>query len=138
MFSPPAARGSGGQGQPILVVDDDADQRAAVAGLLSGRGYDVVVAVDGQDAWEMLARGLRPGLIVLDLTMPRMDGWSFLERLQGTVHEAVPVIVTSAVAANRPPPGADACLEKPFEAAQLRALVARFASRPRRTHLERS
>jgi CheY-like chemotaxis protein len=137
MFSPPAARGSGGQGQPILVVDDDADQRAAVAGLLSGRGYDVVVAVDGQDAWEMLARGLRPGLIVLDLTMPRMDGWSFLAHLQGTIHASVPVIVTSA-AAKRPPPGADACLEKPFEAAQLRALVARFASRPRRTHLERS
>jgi CheY-like chemotaxis protein len=136
MFSPPSGRGSGDRGEPILVVDDDADQRAAVAGLLSNRGYEVVLAVDGLDAWEMLGRGLRPGLIVLDLTMPRMDGWSFLARLQGTIHASVPVIVTSAVAAKRPPPGVDACLEKPFEAAQLRALVARLASRPRRARLE--
>jgi CheY-like chemotaxis protein len=117
-------------------VDDDADQRVAVAGLLSGRGYEVVLAVDGQDAWEMLARGLRPSLIVLDLTMPRMDGWSFLEHLHGTVDEAVPVIVTSAAAATRPPPGVDACLEKPVEAAELGALVARLASPWRRMRVE--
>lgn len=130
MLSPSAERPSGRRGRAILVVDDDADQRVALAALLSFRGYDVAVACDGLEAWEMLARGLRPSLIVLDLSMPRMDGWSFLERLAGTVHAEVPVIVTSALAASRAPPRADACLEKPFEASELDALVARLASRP--------
>jgi CheY-like chemotaxis protein len=128
MLGPASGRASAGRG-PVLVVDDDADQRAALAALLSRRGYEVVLAVDGQDAWEMLERGLRPSAIVLDLTMPRMDGWSFLDHLHGSAQAAVPVIVTSAVA-SRAPPGADACLEKPFGAAELGALLARLAPPP--------
>lgn len=118
----------GSRGGPVLVIDDDADQRTLLAELLSARGYSVVVARDGQEAVELLQRGLCPSVIVLDLTMPRMDGWAFLAHLRGAACSDVPVLVTSAVARERPPEGADACLEKPFEPAQFRAAVARLSS----------
>jgi two-component system response regulator MprA len=117
--------GDRGRG-PILVVDDDVDQRACVTELLSLKGYAVVVACDGQDALDQLSGGLRPLVIVLDLAMPRMDGWSFLERLRGPVHSTVPVLVTSATVAERPPAGADACMEKPLDCGAFSALVARL------------
>ena len=110
------------------MVEDDPELRTLVAELLSERGYAVVVACDGQDAVELLEGGLRPCLIVLDLTMPRMDGWAFLAHLRGSARSAVPVLVTSAVGREHAPAGADAFLEKPYEAAQLRAAVARLSS----------
>lgn len=124
------AAGSTGEtrAQTILVVDDDEAQRTVVAELLSARGYAVVVARDGEDAVALLEAGLRPCLIVLDLAMPKMDGWAFLAHLRETARSPVPVLVTSATSRERPPEGADACLEKPFEAAQLRAEVARLST----------
>jgi CheY-like chemotaxis protein len=123
-----SASAEGTRGWTILVVDDDAAQRTAAAELLSARGYAVVVACDGQEACERLEGGLLPDLIVLDLTMPRMDGWTFLRHLRGAAGSTVPVLVTSAMARERPPEGADACLEKPIEPSQFRALVARLSS----------
>ena len=110
----------------ILVVDDDREQRMLVAELLEGRGYAVVLACDGQEAIEVLQEGLHPDLIVLDLTMPRVDGRTFLRHLRGT-HSSTPVLITTAVVTEIPP-GADACLEKPVEPSQFRALVARLSS----------
>lgn len=113
----------------ILVVEDDADQRAAVSDLLLARGYAVVVACDGKEAMELLESGLRPRVIVLDLNMPRMDGWAFLRLLRGARHSTVPVLVTSAAAREPTPTEADARLEKPFEPEGLRAIVGRLAAR---------
>lgn len=115
----------------ILVVDDDPDQRAATADLLTHTGYEVVVACDGQDALELLWGGLRPRVIVLDLAMPRMNGWVFLARLRGPEHSAVPVVVTSGDVGVGTPSGADLCLEKPLIPAVLRAAVARLSAAPR-------
>jgi CheY-like chemotaxis protein len=124
--SPPTGRPSA---RTILIVDDDCDLRTVVAELLSLAGYEVAVACDGQDALELLWRGLRPMLIVLDLAMPRMSGWAFLERLRGPERSSVPVLVTSAdVREEQLPAGADACLRKPVDATLLRALVGRLSS----------
>jgi CheY-like chemotaxis protein len=112
----------------ILVVDDDADERAAYAELLSARGYRVVVAPDGREAADLLAAGLRPSVIVLDLAMPTMDGWTFLRHLRRTVRSAVPVVVASADVRGRPAVGADACLEKPVEPERFHAIVARLSA----------
>jgi CheY-like chemotaxis protein len=119
--------GSVGTRSTILVVDDEADQRAAISDLLSARDYAVVVACDGQEAAKLLEAGLRPSVIVLDLDMPTMDGWAFLRHLRGATHSSVPVLVTSAAARDGPPTGADACLEKPVEPEGLRALVGRLS-----------
>ncbi|GEJ56133.1 response regulator [Anaeromyxobacter diazotrophicus] len=111
----------------LLVIDDDADIRTALAEILELSGYEVVVAADGQEGAELLAV-VSPQAIVLDLMMPRMDGWTFLEHLRchPTLHD-LPVLVTSA-APGEPPPGADACLPKPFDATQLDRAVARLCA----------
>ncbi len=112
----------------LLVIDDDADIRTALAEILELSGYRVVVAADGQEGVELLAVGISPQAIVLDLMMPRMDGWTFLAQLRchPTLHD-LPVLVTSA-APGEPPPGADACLPKPFDMVQLDRAVARLCA----------
>src|ERR671936_275104 len=98
----------------ILVIDDDEGIRTALAEILELSGYDVAVAADGLEGVELLEYGLEPAAIVLDLMMPRMDGWTFLDRLRHDPRfQDLPVVVTSAVAAERPA-GADVCLQKPF------------------------
>ncbi len=114
--------------QIILVVDDDCDQRSAFGEMLTFAGYEVVIACDGQEALELLRGGLRPTVIVLDLAMPRMSGWAFLERLRGAERSMIPVLVTSGDARARPPTGADACLDKPVDAGTLRTVVRRLSS----------
>jgi CheY-like chemotaxis protein len=111
----------------VLVVDDDEAIRAAVAEILQLCGYEVVVAADGQEAVELLeAEAIVPKAIVLDLMMPRMDGWSFLGRLRGDPRfQDLPVVVTSAFAGELPD-GADAWLPKPFDPMQLDRAVARL------------
>ena len=113
----------------ILVIDDDEGIRAATAEILELAGYRVVVAADGQEAVELLAICPTPQAIVLDLMMPRMDGWTFLALLRSDprFHD-VPVMVTSAVPVRELPPGADLSLPKPFDAAQLGRAVARLCA----------
>ncbi|SRR6266542_3145835 len=112
----------------ILVIDDDEGIRTALAEILELSGYAVAVAADGQEGVELLEYGLEPRAIVLDLMMPRMDGWTFLDRLRHDPrYQDVPVVVTSAVATESPP-GADACLQKPFDVAQLDRAVARLCA----------
>ena len=112
----------------ILIIDDDAGIRDALAEILELSGYHVAVAADGQEGVELLEVGLEPSAIVLDLMMPRMDGWTFLDRLRhDPKHQGVPVVVTSAVASESPA-GADLCLQKPFDVGQLDRAVARLCA----------
>jgi CheY-like chemotaxis protein len=85
--------------KPILVIDDDPDLREVIEQLLQLEGYQVVTAENGQAALEQLAHGDgdRPGLILLDLMMPVMDGWEFRHRQADDPRIAsIPVIVLSA------------------------------------------
>ena len=112
----------------VLVIDDDDGIRVALAEILELVGYQVAAAADGQEAADLLAVGLAPSAIVLDLMMPRMDGWTFLASLRADVrYRDIPVVVTSSVATERPP-GADACLQKPFDVAQLEREVRRLCA----------
>ncbi len=112
----------------VLVIDDDEGIRTALAEVLELFGYQVAVAADGQDGVELLEVGLEPNAIVLDLMMPRMDGWAFLSHIRGDPKfQDLPVVVTSAVAAQSPE-GADACLQKPFDVGQLDREVARLTA----------
>jgi CheY-like chemotaxis protein len=104
---------------PVLVVDDDEAVREAMTAVLETEGFHTAGAADGQEAIELLRRGLRPCLILLDLMMPRLDGESFRRLQLGDARLAhVPVIVFSA----RPDAeqvaravGAIGALSKPFD-----------------------
>jgi DNA-binding response OmpR family regulator len=78
----------------VLVVDDDARSRNAVARLLVEEGYDATVAADGEEASGLLV-SWHPDLVVTDLNMPRLDGHGLLKRVKA-VTPGTPVIVMSA------------------------------------------
>jgi len=65
----------------ILIVEDDADIREDLSALLRAQGYRVSTARNGVEALEYLGRAELPGLILLDLMMPVMDGWEFRRRM---------------------------------------------------------
>ncbi|RRR69540.1 MAG: response regulator [Candidatus Viridilinea halotolerans] len=79
----------------ILVVDDNFDNRNIIAQMLRLSGFLVVVAGDGYQAIEMTEREI-PDLILMDLSMPRMDGWSATARIKERPELAhVPVIAVT-------------------------------------------
>lgn len=108
----------------ILLVEDDADVRTALAELLEEEGYEVVCATNGAEALAELASPGAPSAILLDLAMPVMDGWTFRSRQRSDPRlAAIPTVVISA---NLPSDagavgrlGADAVLAKPFELGRL-------------------
>jgi CheY-like chemotaxis protein len=112
--------------KPILIVDDDADIRDSISGVLLTRGFSVLTAAHGADALMVLARGDLPGLILLDLNMPVMDGWAFLTQLRLLELPRIPVIVLSATI-TREPPIVDAYCTKPIELRQLLRLIDHYA-----------
>jgi two-component system, chemotaxis family, chemotaxis protein CheY len=108
----------------ILVVDDDADVREATAEVLREAGGKVVVAVDGFDALIKLEKLEGPCLIILDLVMPRIDGFEVLQRLQTHPRASdFSVVVMTARPDPIAAPGVLGVLRKPFDVDQLVALL---------------
>src|SRR5690349_12147289 len=81
----------------VLVVEDDDVTQTLFRRFLERSGFDVTVADDGQQAID-LALNHPPDAVILDLMMPRMDGFGFLQALRGSPAADLPVIVTSALA----------------------------------------
>lgn len=77
----------------VLVAEDDAEARAILAAYLAARGYQVAEAADGFAAIEAFERE-RPAAVLLDLMMPRLDGWEVLSYLRA--RGATPVLVVTA------------------------------------------
>lgn len=114
-------------GAEILVVDDDPPIRALVRQIIRRTGHEAVEARDGVEALEQIDQNL-PRLIVLDLMMPRMDGWEVLEELRSRkILGRVPVLVLSAVATQRGESlaeyGVQGILGKPFEVGELMRML---------------
>ena len=112
----------------ILVVDDDEDIRDSLRYLLEARGYTVAEAIHGKEALAWLETGRRPCLIVLDLMMPVMTGFQFLQVLRSDpVHADTPVVVSSAwpdraeVATH-----VQGIIRKPFKLAELLGYASRY------------
>lgn len=81
----------------VMVVDDEEDVRLGIADILEEDGYEVVQAQNGADALDTLKEGCRPRLILLDLSMPVMDGETFCERCREDSELAsIPILVISA------------------------------------------
>ncbi|MGC4117411.1 MAG: response regulator [Myxococcales bacterium] len=112
-------------GGSVMVVEDDGDIRDVVGGLLDTEGFQVLSAKNGREALERLERGDRPSVILLDLVMPEMNGWQFLEALRHRQEfEQIPVVVVTTYPSIVE--GANALLQKPFDFENLVATVTRF------------
>ena len=80
----------------VLLVEDDRDIREAVASLLEAEGYTVLTAAHGKEALAILERG-QPCVVLLDLMMPVMSGWDFMDVVRKNKRlEDIPVVVVSA------------------------------------------
>ena len=116
----------------VLVVDDDDGVRTAVADVLELEGYEVITASNGVEALEQV-RTARPDAVVLDLMMPVMDGWTFMEHCRREeVCAETPVLVMSAyrnLTETAPNLGAKACIAKPFDLGVLLGAVERLVRR---------
>ena len=87
----------------VLIIDDDPPVVNGLREFLEGEGYDVAVAADGRAALDQLRRGLRPCAIVLDLMMPVMDGWQFLEAIADDSElNSIPLSITTSVPERAP------------------------------------
>jgi DNA-binding response OmpR family regulator len=109
----------------VLVVDDDADIRNLVRELLERQGYDVAEAANGRDGLRAFYSA-SPDVVVLDVSMPEMDGYQTLERIRDL--SEVPVIMLTARAAELEKvrglkAGADDYVTKPFGRQELLARI---------------
>jgi CheY-like chemotaxis protein len=120
---------SGAPGQYILVVEDDQDIRDFVGLVLEAEGYTVRSAGNGAEALE-LVHDTPPLFILLDMWMPVMDGWSFMQAYRRRPGPHAPVVVVSAAretGQHAHEIQADGYLAKPFDIGDLVSLVRRFA-----------
>jgi DNA-binding response OmpR family regulator len=121
----------------ILVVDDEPRYIWAIQVNLEARGYEVLVAQDGQTGIE-IAASEEPDLVLLDIRMPDMDGYEVCQRIRE--FSAVPIIMLTALAENADKvkgldTGADDYVTKPFSAEEL---LARIRATLRRVELSES
>jgi len=120
--------GAHDRGRADLVVDDGETIQETVRAALELDGYRVVTAADGAAALGLLD-DVEPGVILLDMRMPVLDGWGVAAAYRGRrVPHAPLVVMTAAENAQRwcREIGADACLAKPFELDDLCGAVGRF------------
>lgn len=93
---PPLGPRAVAMGAKVLVIDDDADIRTLVRTLLTAQGHRVLQAEDGEAGLRTAARE-EPDLIILDILMPRMDGYEVSRQLAGAPHTAyIPILILSA------------------------------------------
>lgn len=121
---PTADEGADGPARStIVVVDDDASFRREMCEILESQGYRVEAMRHGQEALDYLSSHPPPGLIVLDLMMPVMDGWDLFAHLKThPVLASVPTVIVSCVDRSRVEPAlldANGYLEKPIRMSQL-------------------
>lgn len=116
----------------VLVIDDDLPIRGMLAAALRQHGFQVLLAGDGIEGQRALTIH-HPNVILLDLAMPGMNGWDFLQRLQETGYlGTVPIIVVSAHVRVEPQAllqmGVAAILPKPFHLPDLIELIEHLAA----------
>lgn len=121
--------------QMVLIIEDDPDQRRLLERMLGGSGWRVVTAPDGE-AGLQAALEHRPDAIVLDVMMPRLNGFQTCRRLKtDLITRTIPVVI--ATAKDEPADefwarevGADAFLPKPLDLPSLLSLLDRLAGTP--------
>jgi CheY-like chemotaxis protein len=129
------AQGPAAAAPVVLLVEDHETSAAGYTQLLSGAGYRVARAVNGYEALAEVSRET-PSIILLDLKLPKLDGWDLLQRLKADATVAsVPIIVVTGdalpthheMARSR---GAVAVLSKPIDPAELLTVVRGVLSVP--------
>lgn len=115
--------------KPVLIVEDDDDIREILIEALQLEGYPLLVAVNGADGLRALRSApVPPGLVLLDLMMPVLDGAGFLAALTEAERRRFPVLLITAAGPARTDvlPATAGLLKKPFDLDNLLELVSRY------------
>jgi DNA-binding NarL/FixJ family response regulator len=122
----------------LLVVDDEPNLLAAIAAVLRGEGFEITTARNGKDALLQIAKSL-PDLIVSDVRMPVMDGFTLARQLRSAPHtKLIPIVFLTAKDETEDRiegfrAGVDVYLTKPFEPDELVAVIRSVLARVERT-----
>lgn len=114
----------------VLIAEDDAPSRLMLQSLLTGWGYNVTAACDGDEAWKILSEPEHPHLVVLDWMMPGIEGLEIIRRLREREpdDQYYAIIVTTrsdkSAAISALETGADDFIGKPYDNDELRARIA--------------
>lgn len=115
----------------ILMVEDEPDIREAVRASLKSRGYLVVLAADGEEGLRKV-KSEKPDLVLLDIVMPRLDGWQVLKAIRNDeATRALPVVMltanreTSSLIESQSQRATD-YLMKPFDIEKLLSFINRY------------
>src|SRR5438105_4546344 len=118
---------AGELGMKVLIAEDNSTTRSLLQEALTDWGFDVLATRDGAEAWQVLSRGEAPELILLDWTMPEMDGIEVCKAVRHLPHVRANYIIL-LTARDSPDDivvgleaGADDYITKPFEPAEVRA-----------------
>lgn len=124
----------------VLLVDDEEHIREAVKAVLEGRGYIVSACEDALAALQLLEQGQQVDIILLDLMMPRMDGWEFrVQQMRSEKWADIPVIAMSAdQSAKARAINADCFLPKPLDLTRLLEMLERLVDTARERNGERA
>jgi len=113
----------------ILIAEDDHTSRAVLAGVLKRKGHEVLVAVNGDEAWQVLRQTESPALAILDWMMPVMDGLEVVRRVRALPTHRPPYLIILTTKDGKADiiagleAGANDYLAKPFDAGELHARV---------------
>lgn len=120
-------------GRRLLLVEDDGDMRTLTTEVLRGLGYGVAACETAESALKLLQRVPTPDALIVDLRMPEMSGWEFIEAVRSdTRHGHVPIVVLSALVTPEIARklGANAYVRKPFQAIDLATTVEKACASP--------
>src|SRR5687767_15634682 len=115
----------------VLVIEDEANNLDVAQRIIRAAGHEALIATDGQSGLDV-ARAQRPDAILVDLLLPRVDGWTVTRLLREEAWAArIPIIAVSALAMQQDrqraiDAGCDDFVSKPYAPAELRAVLARF------------
>jgi len=118
-------------GRKILIVDDNQDSRELVLKVLKNKGYQLSEAIDGEEALARVALD-KPDLILMDISLPKIDGYEVTRRLKGTEkYKAIPIIALTAHAmkGDREKALAEGCngyIPKPINVRELPRIIEEF------------
>jgi DNA-binding response OmpR family regulator len=113
----------------ILIAEDDNTSRMVLASILSGEGYDVTSAEDGDAAWQLFQQPDAPSLAIVDLMMPRLDGMELVRRVRALPNSVPPYLIIVSTRDDKADvvaglgAGANDYLTKPFDPGELRARI---------------
>jgi CheY-like chemotaxis protein len=115
----------------VLIVEDDLDARTVLCDLLEHEGYDVQTAKDGQAALDLLRKGVRPCLMLVDRQMDRMGGDQLVREIAASPFAGIAVVVLTAHPGRARDLGVRAVLQKPVDSQALLGVIEQFCSHRR-------